>query len=300
MIGGIFPGCFRFAIVLFVAFLCETLQAQGLRPSTETPAAEAQPAITPPKPAPAKPVQKKPAVVGKPAAPKLAPKKPAAPAQSQPLQLTPQATPQTKLSPDAAPAPAVLLPQAPPEPERRGLPRRYDPFTPAQRAILTKINDVYNAAREMSGIFTQVESNGSASSGRFFISKPGRIRFVYDPPSSLDIVADGTQLAIRDKKLGTQDTYQLWQTPLRYLLKEKINLIEDARIVSILQDTNAVTVTIDENVALTQGRLTLYFSASDYKLQQWTVTDARGVETSVVVAKLEINKPNDQRLFALQ
>jgi outer membrane lipoprotein-sorting protein len=151
----------------------------------------------------------------------------------------------------------------------------------------------------MSGIFTQVESNGLASMGKFFISKPGRVRFIYDAPSSLDIVADGVQLAVRDKKLGTQDVYQLWQTPLRYLLKEKIDLLADARVISILQDTNVVTVGIEEDEAMTQGRLTLYFSATDYQLQQWTITDGRGAETSVSVAKLQINKPNDARLFVL-
>jgi outer membrane lipoprotein-sorting protein len=298
-------GTLRFCIVLGAVFAAMAwhASAQGLRPgmveTQELPQSDKKPA--PAKPAQAKATQAKPVKAGtKPAKqaqgkPPVAVKKPAGP-----MQLTPQAVHQTKAAPDATPAPAMVLPQAAPEPERRGLLHRADPFTPAQRTTLAKINQSYNAAREMSGIFTQVESDGSATSGRFFISKPGRIRFVYDPPSNLDIVADGTQLAIRDKKLGTQDVYQLWQTPLRYLLKENIDLLQDARVVSILQDTNVVTVSIDEDVAMTQGRLILYFSASDYKLQQWTITDGRGMETSVAVAKMEINKPNDQRLFALQ
>jgi outer membrane lipoprotein-sorting protein len=288
---------FRFCIVLAALFALAALPvyAQGLRPGT-TEKLERQPSET--KPVQAKPAQTKPAPVkAKSSQAKPPDKKSTMPA---PMQLTPHVTPQTKAAPNATVAPVMALPQAAPEPERRGLMHRPDPFTPAQRTTLAKINEVYNAAREMSGLFTQVESDGRATSGRFFISKPGRIRFVYDPPSSLDIVSDGTQLAIRDKKLGTQDVYQLWQTPLRYLLKEKIDLLEDARVVSILQDTNVLTVSIDEDVAMTQGRLTLYFSASDYKLQQWTITDGRGMETSVAVAKMEINKPNDQRLFALQ
>lgn len=299
----------RFAFIMLFACAAYGVQAQSLRPSTEIPAQQAQPVKPPPpkiqpvKPALSKTGQPKAAAKPggqKPPAKKPAVKKPAGPAPSKPLQLTPQVTPQTKAAPDATPAPAVLVPAPAPLPERRGLLNRPDPFTPAQRITLEKINQTYNTAKEMSGTFTQVESNGSAASGRFFISKPGRIRFVYDAPSNLDIVADGSQLAIRDKKLGTQDGYPIWQTPLRYLLKEKINLLEDARVVSILQDTNVVTVTIDEDVAMTQGRLTLYFSANDYQLQQWTITDGRGMETSVAVAKLEINKPNDQRLFMIQ
>ncbi len=255
------------------------------------------------KPAPVKqppPSAVKPAV--KAAAPAKTPvtKTTATKATATPLQLTPQAVPQTKAAPNATPPPVLGLPQTPlPAAPQRGLLHRPDPFTPAQRATLAKINQVYNAIREMSGTFTQVESDGSASMGKFFISKPGRVRFMYDPPSAIDIVSDGTQLAVRDKKLGTQDIYQLWQTPLRYLLKEKIDLIEDARIISILQDTNIVTVSIEEDGALTQGRLMLYFSATDYSLQQWTITDGQGMETSVTVAKIQVNKPNDARLFLL-
>lgn len=226
--------------------------------------------------------------------------------QLAPLQLMPKAAPapQTKAAPHATPAPVLGLPQPqaqqPPQMERRGIMHRPDPFTPAQRATMEKINSVYNSIRDMNGTFTQVEGNGAVATGKFFISKPGRVRFVYDPPATLDIVSDGQQLAVRDKKLGTQDAYPLWQTPLRYLLKDQINLIEDARIVSILQDQNVVTVAIEEEGALTQGRLTLYFSAQDYSLLQWSVVDGRGAETNVTVANVVVNKPNDARIFALQ
>lgn len=221
-------------------------------------------------------------------------------AQNAPMQLTPQTVPQTKAAPNATPAPSFARPSAPAaEPERRGILHRPSPFSPAQRATLEKISSVYNGIKSMSGTFAQAESDGSRATGKFFITKPGRVRFLYDAPATLDIVADGQQLAVRDKKLGTQDIYQLWQTPLRYLLKERINLIEDARIVSVLQDQNVVTVSIEEEGALTQGRLTLYFSSEDYSLQQWTTLDANGASTTVTVSNIETNKPNAPNLFNL-
>ncbi|MES2905959.1 MAG: outer-membrane lipoprotein carrier protein LolA [Pseudomonadota bacterium] len=242
-------------------------------------------------------------------APAYAQTKPAAPAKSSavkpaaPMQLAPQATPQTKAAPNASPPPVLGLPaanQPAQQMERRGLLNRPDPYTPAQRETIAKINRIYNAIHEMNGQFTQVENNGATTTGKFFISKPGRVRFVYDAPSAIDIVSDGEQLAVRDKKLGTQDVYPLWQTPLRYLLKDNLNLLEDARVVAVLQDQNVVTITIEEEGALAQGRLTLYFSAQDYSLLQWSIIDGRGIETNVTIANVVANKPNDAKIFALQ
>lgn len=219
-------------------------------------------------------------------------------AQNAPMQLTPQATPQTRVAPNATPAPVLGIPAQTEQP-RRGIRNRISQFSAAQRATLEKISSVYNSIRSLNGSFVQAESDGSSATGRFYITKPGRVRFQYDPPATLDIASDGQQLVVRDRKLGTQDVYQLWQTPLRYLLKERINLLEDAKIVSVLQDQNAVTITIEEDGALTQGRLTLYFSSNDYSLQKWSTVDGNGVSTVVTVTNLQTNQPNDPGLFAL-
>ncbi len=207
-------------------------------------------------------------------------------AQNAPVQLPPP--------PFQSPPPQVQTIQP-----QRGILHRESPYTPAQRATLSKINAVYNKIDAMNGTFVQAESNGERTSGKFYISKPGRVRFIYDAPSTLDIVSDGQQLVVRDKKLGTRDVYQLWQTPLRYLLKSKLDLMEDARITSLFQDETEIKVTIEEDGALTQGKLTLTFSATDYALQQWTTIDGNGATTNVVISNIEVNKPSSAAMFAL-
>lgn len=169
----------------------------------------------------------------------------------------------------------------------------------AQLATLRRITEAYNATREMSGRFTQVEMNGSRTTGRFYISKPGKIRFVYDRPSRLDIVADGRDLVVRDRGLNTQDLYPLSQTPLRYLLNDRIDLARDAKVVNVFNDQDMVSVTIEERTQFTEGQLTLYFDASDFALRQWTITDARGNETSVAVTGVQTNQRNNPTLFEI-
>ena len=85
----------------------------------------------------------------------------------------------------------------------------------------------------MVGNFVQIGPDGGRTEGTFYIQKPGRVRFEYNPPSPIDIIADGSSVVVRDRKLATQDLYPLSQTPLRYLLADRIDLLRDADVVSV-------------------------------------------------------------------
>ena len=92
-----------------------------------------------------------------------------------------------------------------------------------QRAAATtiqRINEYFNSFKAMSGNFIQVDPDGSKRKGEFFILKPGRVLFEYDAPSPIQLVADGRSVAVRDKRLKTQDITPLSATPLRFLLSE--------------------------------------------------------------------------------
>jgi outer membrane lipoprotein-sorting protein len=172
-------------------------------------------------------------------------------------------------------------------------------LAPTQVATLRRISEVYNSFREMNGRFTQVDGAGRRTTGRFYISKPGRIRFTYDRPSPLEIVADGTDVVVRDRRLNTQDLYPLGQTPLRYLTSQSIDLTRDARVVSVFNDQDMVSVTIEERGNFAEGQLTLYFDATNFQLRQWTIVDGRGAETNVAVSNVQTNQRNDPALFVI-
>jgi outer membrane lipoprotein-sorting protein len=169
----------------------------------------------------------------------------------------------------------------------------------SQAATLSRITDAFNAIREMNGTFVQVDNNGARSIGRFFLTKPGRIRFQYDRPNPLDIVADGTDVVVRDRRLNTQDLYPLAQTPLRYLLNERIDLRRDAKVLAVFQDQGQISVTIEERGNFTEGQLTLFFDAANLQLTQWTITDARGQETAVSIRNVQTNQRNDPAVFRI-
>lgn len=227
----------------------------------------------------------------------LAPARPAPNAQSQQPSAVPLPPPRPTAPQQAAPQPAAPQPPAArgPAPATQGAGR----LNATQVATLQRINEVYNSVREMSGRFTQIENDGARSTGRFYITKPGRIRFLYDRPNPLDIVADGTDLVVRDRRLNTSDLYPLSQTPLRYLTNERIDLMRDARVMSVLAEQDMIGVTIEARSTFSEGQLTLYFDAANYSLRQWTITDARGAETAVSVSDLTTNQRNNPQLFAI-
>ena len=173
-------------------------------------------------------------------------------------------------------------------------------FDPTQRALLNRVSSYLTGIQVLTGNFVQIGPDGRRSTGQLFIQKPGKVRFEYDPPSPIDIVADGQSVAVHDRKLGTNDMYQLSQTPLRYLLADRIDLIRDTNVVAVSGDETFVTVAIEEKQALVgTSRLMVMFDAKDFRLKQWTITDPQGFDTTVAVSNLDTSKRPDPGLFKI-
>jgi outer membrane lipoprotein-sorting protein len=168
-----------------------------------------------------------------------------------------------------------------------------------QRALVERINGYLTNMQTLVGDFVQVGPDGARTEGQFFIQKPGKVRFEYKPPSRVDVIADGQSVVVRDRKLSTQDLYPLSQTPLRYLLSDRIDLGRDTNLVSVAVDDVFVTLVIEEKQFVGTNRLVLMFGAKDLQLRQWTVTDPQGYDTTVAVYNLDTNKKPDPDLFKI-
>ena len=103
---------------------------------------------------------------------------------------------------------------------------------------------------------------------------------------------------MKDRKLNTQDLYYLSQTPLRFLLADKIDLISDARVIALTLQRDWATLTLEEKSTLGgTARIQLMFSSADYSLKQWTVTDAQGYETTVALFDVDTSSRPSDKLF---
>lgn len=173
-------------------------------------------------------------------------------------------------------------------------------ITPAQRAQVDKVSAYLSSMQQLVGNFVQIGPDGSRVKGEFYIQKPGKIRFEYDPPTPIQIIADGESVIVRDRKLATQDLYPLSQTPLRYLLSERIDLLRDTNVVGVRADDTFVTIVIEERQPLVgTSRLVMMLGAKDYQLKQWTITDPQGYDTTVAVSNLDKSKRPDPDMFKI-
>jgi outer membrane lipoprotein-sorting protein len=173
-------------------------------------------------------------------------------------------------------------------------------FSAAQRAQVDKVSAYLSSVQQLVGNFVQVGPDGSRIKGEFYVQKPGRVRFEYEPPSQIEIIADGQSVVVRDRKLGTQDVYPLSQTPLRFLLSDRIDLMRETNVIGVQSDNLYVTVVIEERQALIgTSRLMMMVGAKDYQLKQWTITDPQGYDTTVAISNLDSSKRPDPTLFRI-
>jgi outer membrane lipoprotein-sorting protein len=179
-------------------------------------------------------------------------------------------------------------------------PNQATAFDAGQRKLLDKVSNYLSAAQTMVGNFVQVGPDGRRVEGTFAIQKPGKVRFQYKPPSPIDIIADGSAVVVRDRSLETMDNYPLSQTPLRYLLADRIDLLRDTDVVSVSADESFITVVLEESqVMVGTSRLMMMFDSKTVALKQWTVTDPQGLDTTVAVYDVDTAKKPDPNLFVI-
>lgn len=171
---------------------------------------------------------------------------------------------------------------------------------PAQRALVDRVNIYLMSVQTLTGDFVQIAPDGRRSEGKVYLQKPGRIRFEYNPPSPMELVSDGSSLVVRDRKLETQDLYPLSQTPLRFLLADRIDLTKDTSVIAVSSDDTFVSVQIEEKQTLGGShKVLLMFSSKDMQLKQWTITDPQGFDTTVALYNLDASKKLDPAMFKI-
>ncbi len=167
--------------------------------------------------------------------------------------------------------------------------------------VVERANAFFTNLSTMVADFTQVGGDGRRQGGTLYLQRPGKVRFEYDPPATLQVIADGRSVAVRDRKLATQDLYSISQTPLKFLLRERVNLGQDIRIAGITNDGSGVRINLEDSSTLGgTSRITLFFDPQIENLSQWRIVDAQGFQTIVVLDKVERGRRIDQDLFKIQ
>ena len=145
-----------------------------------------------------------------------------------------------------------------------------------------RIADHFSSVRTMSGEFVQFGPRGEQTGGKFFLQRPGRIRFNYEAPSNFKVISDGQSVVILNSKMRTSDLYPLSKTPLKLLLDERIDLSGN-KVKSVTEEDDLTTIKLSDRQVFGNSTITMMFDPKTYELRQWTITDAQGKDTTVMV-----------------
>lgn len=193
----------------------------------------------------------------------------------------------------AAPAPAAAQPAAAPTKGKVAAPA-------TQEEAIERLNAYLNSFTTLQGNFIQFAANGRRMEGRIYIQRPGKMRFDYEPPVTTEIIADGTSVAVRDKRLATQDVYSIGQTPLKFLVRERMDLAREGTIKGASIDGDLLSVRIEDRSTLGgTSKITLKFDLVANELRQWIVVDPQGYETAISLYNLDTRRRPDPKYFVI-
>ncbi|MFV0333739.1 MAG: LolA family protein [Tropicimonas sp.] len=171
----------------------------------------------------------------------------------------------------------------------------------ADRLSLNAISGYLNSFETAQGDFTQINADGTISTGKLYIKRPGRIRFEYNPPERSLVMAGGGTVAIFDGKSNTSaEQFPLRQTPLNLILEKNVNLARRNMVVGHTSDGTTTTVVAQDPEHPEYGNIRLIFTASPTELRQWVMTDGAGDQTTVVLGELTKGGQLGASLFSIQ
>nr|WP_234901963.1 outer membrane lipoprotein carrier protein LolA [Agrobacterium rubi] len=168
----------------------------------------------------------------------------------------------------------------------------------AQDATAQKIASHFSSVKTMMGEFVQFGPRGEQTGGKFYIARPGKLRFNYEDPSPMRVISDGKNVVIGNNKLKTWDLYPLSKTPLSLLLSDKIDL-GNQKVRDVKQESDLTTIVLGDKSVFGDSTITLMFDPRTFDLRQWTTTDAQNKDTTVMIFNVQTGMALDDKVFAI-
>lgn len=157
----------------------------------------------------------------------------------------------------------------------------------AEKLSLNALSQYLNAMKTAKGAFTQINDDGTISTGTIYIKRPGKIRFEYNPPEETLVLASANTVAIFDPKTNQgPESYPLAKTPLSIILARTVDLASANMVTGHSFDGTATVITAQDPAHPEYGNIQLKFTGSPVELRQWIINDDSGSSTTVVLGEL--------------
>jgi outer membrane lipoprotein-sorting protein len=170
-------------------------------------------------------------------------------------------------------------------------------LSPEQQALAEKLRNYLNGLKTLSGSFAQISSNGTYADGKVYMSRPGKMRLVYNPPVKTELIVRRGTIIYHDMEYRQVNYYPLSSTPLGVLLDEELSFDKDVQIVDLAQSAGVIELTLIDRDDPGMGSVTLVFSDAPLELRKWAVVDAQGIMTQVSLLNAHFGAPLDPKRF---
>ncbi len=148
--------------------------------------------------------------------------------------------------------------------------------------------------------FVQTTHDGTQLVGTFYLSRPGKLRFEYDPPIEDFVVADGFFIYFYDAELGEQTNAPIGQTLADFILREDLTLAGDLKVVGIKRAGGFLQMELQQKADPEAGSLTLALKEDkdgSLSLSKWRIVDGQGLITEVELFYLKTDIKHPKNLF---
>lgn len=176
-------------------------------------------------------------------------------------------------------------------------------FKAEDQARITRAQSYLQSLTTGSGRFQQTDFKGRVTQGDWWLSRPGKIRFEYDAPYSMIVVADGKRVNMWDPRLKSFDQYPLELTPLSLFLSKNIRFDQGVIITEVTSTSDGFRLKARDRRKEVEGSITLNFiektKGGALTLGEWTVTDAQNKATRVKLLSFKTNVNPKADLFIL-
>jgi outer membrane lipoprotein-sorting protein len=158
----------------------------------------------------------------------------------------------------------------------------------AEKIPLKELSRYLNGLTTAEAGFTQINADGSISTGTLYIQRPGRARFEYNPPDKNLVLAGAGTVAIFDAKSNQPpEQYPLSRTPLSIILAKDVDLGREKMVVGHSIDGNTTRVRAQDPDHPEYGSIEMVFTSGPTELRQWVIRDDSGSETTVILGEMK-------------
>lgn len=170
-------------------------------------------------------------------------------------------------------------------------------LAPSEQELVRRVEAYFNGITTLEGRFTQLAQDGRMATGRLWLARPGRLRFDYDPPSRVKLIATDWRVIFVDAAVKQVNTVPLSQTPLAFLLDREVKLSGDLAVTEVARRAGEIALTVVRSKEPEQGRVVVVLAENPLELRRWSITDPQGFTTTILLDELVTGRPVDPALF---